>query len=158
MRLWIRAAEVILSLTPPRDSSALNVLPATVAAIVPEGPTALIQLRLPGGAALLAVVALVLWVMVLGASPVAAEPAAGRWQWPSPSPHQVLHGFEQPEHRYAAGHRGVDLAAPDGAPVRAPVHHRTIPIPNNALTGPRTTMRVGQPSGAVVPCLSIISG
>ena len=54
VRLRIRAAEVILSLTPPRDSSALNVLPATVAAIVPEGPTALVQLRLPGGAALLA--------------------------------------------------------------------------------------------------------
>ena len=54
VRLRIRAAEVILSLTPPRDSSALNVLPATVAAMVPEGPTALVQLRLPGGAALLA--------------------------------------------------------------------------------------------------------
>ena len=73
------------------------------------------------GAALLAVVALVLWVMVLGASPVAAEPAAGRWQWPSSPPHQVLHGFEQPEHRYAAGHRGVDLMVHGGAgaPVRA---------------------------------------
>lgn len=65
-------------------------------------------------ATLLAVVAMVLWVMVLAASPVAAEPTASRWQWPTAPPHEVLHRFEQPEHQYAAGHRGLDIAANDG--------------------------------------------
>ncbi|MCT1459696.1 peptidoglycan DD-metalloendopeptidase family protein [Aestuariimicrobium sp. p3-SID1156] len=31
----------------------------------------------------------------------------------------VTRPFEQPEHRYASGHRGVDLAAPEGSTVRA---------------------------------------
>ena len=54
LRLRIRAAEVIVSLAPPQDSSVLNVLPATVARIEGEGATVLVQLRLHGGAALLA--------------------------------------------------------------------------------------------------------
>lgn len=54
LRLRVKAAEVILSLTRPQDSSALNVLPATVARIAPDGPTVLVQLQLTGGAALLA--------------------------------------------------------------------------------------------------------
>ncbi len=54
LRLRVKAAEVILSLSRPQDSSALNVLPATVARIEPDGPTALVQVRLDGGGALLA--------------------------------------------------------------------------------------------------------
>ncbi|MBV0892321.1 molybdenum ABC transporter ATP-binding protein [Paracoccus sp. Z118] len=54
VRVRIRAAEVIVSLVPPQDSSALNVLPATVSRIEGDGPMVLVQLRLPGGAALLA--------------------------------------------------------------------------------------------------------
>ena len=54
VRVRVRAAEVIVSMAPPQDSSALNVLPATVSRIEAEGPMALVQLRLAGGAALLA--------------------------------------------------------------------------------------------------------
>ena len=36
-----------------------------------------------------------------------------------PVPGPVLRGFDPPSTRYGAGHRGVDLAAPLGAPVRA---------------------------------------
>ncbi|MFG2329278.1 murein hydrolase activator EnvC family protein [Streptomyces sp. NPDC048604] len=40
--------------------------------------------------------------------------------WPLGPPRpEVLRGWEPPPGPYAAGHRGVDLAAPAGAPVRA---------------------------------------
>lgn len=41
--------------------------------------------------------------------------------WPVGPPRpEVLRGFEPPPGPYAAGHRGVDLAAPPGTPVLAP--------------------------------------
>ncbi|MFB8248374.1 murein hydrolase activator EnvC family protein [Streptomyces sp. NPDC055952] len=45
-------------------------------------------------------------------------PALGR-VWPVGSRPPVLRGWEPPTTVYAAGHRGVDLTAPPGAPVRA---------------------------------------
>lgn len=40
--------------------------------------------------------------------------------WPLGPPHpQIVRGWEPPAGPYAAGHRGLDLAAPVGAPVRA---------------------------------------
>ncbi|MGW3987302.1 murein hydrolase activator EnvC family protein [Streptomyces sp. NPDC004830] len=46
------------------------------------------------------------------------EPAVGR-VWPVGSRPPVLRGWEPPATVYAAGHRGVDVTAPPGAPVRA---------------------------------------
>lgn len=66
------------------------------------------------GAGVLAVVSALAWVLVMVASPVAANPTEGRWQWPMDPPHHILHRFEEPEHRYAAGHRGLDIGAPSG--------------------------------------------
>ncbi|MFJ9631069.1 murein hydrolase activator EnvC family protein [Streptomyces sp. NPDC101175] len=45
-------------------------------------------------------------------------PAVAR-AWPVGSHPLVLRGWEPPATRYARGHRGVDLATPVGAPVRA---------------------------------------
>jgi murein DD-endopeptidase MepM/ murein hydrolase activator NlpD len=42
------------------------------------------------------------------------------WLWPVDGARQVVEPFRAPAHKYAAGHRGVDLAAPTGAVVRAP--------------------------------------
>ncbi|MEG8281038.1 murein hydrolase activator EnvC family protein [Streptomyces sp. AHA2] len=47
-----------------------------------------------------------------------AVPALGR-VWPVGARPPVLRGWEPPATVYAAGHRGVDLTAPPGAPVRA---------------------------------------
>lgn len=69
--------------------------------------------------------ALVCALLLLG---VAAPPAAAvaapqvrapRWLAPVPRPVHVVRGFDPPAHPWLAGHRGVDLAAAVGSPVRA---------------------------------------
>lgn len=46
-------------------------------------------------------------------------PSAG-FSWPLEPPHRVLRGFEAPQVRWGPGHRGVDLAAPQGSALHAP--------------------------------------
>jgi murein DD-endopeptidase MepM/ murein hydrolase activator NlpD len=41
------------------------------------------------------------------------------FRWPLAPPHRVVRPFDPPAHRYGRGHRGVDLAARIGTPVRA---------------------------------------
>ncbi len=55
------------------------------------------------------------------AAPAAADPGGG-WAAPVGPPLVVLRGFAppQPDRPWLAGHRGVDLAAGPGAPVRSP--------------------------------------
>ena len=49
-----------------------------------------------------------------------AAPAwAADWRWPLDGAPAVSRPFKAPAHRYAAGHRGADLAGSPGAPVRA---------------------------------------
>ncbi len=62
---------------------------------------------------LLAVVPLIV-VASIGATPEAAAFGSVR-----PVPGPVVRGFDPPEQRWNAGHRGVDLASPVGAQVRA---------------------------------------
>jgi murein DD-endopeptidase MepM/ murein hydrolase activator NlpD len=50
-------------------------------------------------------------------SPVRAEP--GRWTAPLDPPLSVVRTFDPPADRWLAGHRGIDLAAPEHVPVRA---------------------------------------
>lgn len=46
------------------------------------------------------------------------EPTVG-WEWPLAPPVRLTEPFRAPPTPYAAGHRGIDLAAPPGALVRA---------------------------------------
>ncbi|MGW6570168.1 M23 family metallopeptidase [Streptomyces sp. NPDC054975] len=50
--------------------------------------------------------------------PPSVPPVALTWPLGPPRP-EVVRGWEPPPGPYAAGHRGLDLAAPVGAPVRA---------------------------------------
>lgn len=43
--------------------------------------------------------------------------AAGTWTWPVTGP--VVRGFDAPDDPYGSGHRGIDIAAESGTPVRA---------------------------------------
>lgn len=39
----------------------------------------------------------------------------GRWQWPQPGQRRIVARFDAPEHRYGAGHRGIDIAGTGSA-------------------------------------------
>lgn len=60
------------------------------------------------------------------ALPAASEAAATDadesppWVWPVAGARAVVEPYRAPAHRYAAGHRGVDLPAAPGTTVRAP--------------------------------------
>jgi murein DD-endopeptidase MepM/ murein hydrolase activator NlpD len=50
----------------------------------------------------------------VGSGPVRAS---GDWTWPVVGP--VIRGFDPPDTPFGSGHRGIDIAAPAGTPVRA---------------------------------------
>lgn len=54
-----------------------------------------------------------------GPAPGSGAVPAGRFHWPLPGAPAVVRPFEPPAHRYAPGHRGVDLAGTAGGPVLA---------------------------------------
>jgi murein DD-endopeptidase MepM/ murein hydrolase activator NlpD len=53
-----------------------------------------------------------------GATAAAAGPAWGTYRWPVHG--EVIRPYEEPANPYSAGHRGIDIAAPFGTPIRAP--------------------------------------
>ncbi|MDR7375034.1 murein DD-endopeptidase MepM/ murein hydrolase activator NlpD [Kocuria rhizophila] len=66
----------------------------------------------------LGLAALLTALFVLGAHPAGA--AGAGWAWPvSPRP-GVERAFEAPAQKWLPGHRGVDLSAPPGTPLRSP--------------------------------------
>ena len=62
--------------------------------------------------------ALLLGVVLAWPTPASAASSTG-WRWPLVGVPTVLRPFQPPPTPYAAGHRGVDLAAPVGAAVLA---------------------------------------
>jgi murein DD-endopeptidase MepM/ murein hydrolase activator NlpD len=66
----------------------------------------------------LALTALVTLPVAAFATPIRAS-RPPRFAWPLAPPHRVVRAFEPPATEYAAGHRGVDLAAPPGTAVLA---------------------------------------
>lgn len=90
------------------------------------------------GVAVGAVVSVVLGVMAPAAGATAEAPRASpRWAWPLAAP-RVVRGYEAPPSPYAAGHRGIDLAARPGATVTAPsdstVHFVGVVVDRPVLT------------------------
>jgi murein DD-endopeptidase MepM/ murein hydrolase activator NlpD len=63
--------------------------------------------------------ALVLAVLLGSPAPSSAGPDRAEGVWPLVPDPEVVRGFEPPPHPFAAGHRGVDLAARPGQAVRS---------------------------------------
>ena len=79
---------------------------------LPRPPLGLLPLRLASG--------LVLAGSATLAVPSPAAAGQGDWQWPlegGGGRPTVVSGFDPPQHRWQAGHRGVDLHAAEGADV-----------------------------------------
>jgi murein DD-endopeptidase MepM/ murein hydrolase activator NlpD len=77
--------------------------------------------RIPGFLALL-FLGVLAFLVVLALAPAATATvaaASGPWSWPLDGQPSVLRGFEPPTEPWLAGHRGVDLRASPGEPVRA---------------------------------------
>lgn len=55
--------------------------------------------------------------LTLNPSPLAAD--AGPWTWPVADEPEILRAFDPPEQPWLSGHRGLDLAADPGTPIRA---------------------------------------
>lgn len=69
---------------------------------------------------LLALLTLVASVITPLPSPLSsAEPAPVRVFYRPPAPGPIIRHYEPPPSPYAAGHRGIDIAAPSGATVQA---------------------------------------
>ena len=69
--------------------------------------------------------------------PLAADAGNARWGWPVAAPHVVVRQFIAPAHRYATGHRGVDLAAHGGtvyAPADGIVHFAGVVVDRPVLS------------------------
>lgn len=53
-------------------------------------------------------------------APTAPSSAAGAWEWPLDGHPLVLRHFDRPPERWMAGHRGIDLGAPEEGMIRSP--------------------------------------
>ena len=59
-------------------------------------------------------------ILVALVIPSAAAPASAEGPWAGPVSGPVIHGFDPPASPCGSGHRGIDIAAAAGTPVRAP--------------------------------------
>jgi murein DD-endopeptidase MepM/ murein hydrolase activator NlpD len=75
--------------------------------------------------------------------PAMTDAAAAHWRWPTAPPGRVVQGFEAPAGPYAAGHRGIDVAAPAGTPVLAPAD-AVVQFSGTVAGRPVVTLRVDE--------------
>ena len=85
----------------------------------PAPPPSPPPLSLPASPAARVLALLVLLLPVVVMPSAAARADGPRWQWPVPPPHEVIAPFDAPATPYGPGHRGIDIAVPGGAEVRA---------------------------------------
>lgn len=71
----------------------------------------------PNRRSTLPLVLVLAWLILAPTGPARASPY-GEFDWPVQGP--VIRRYEPPSSPYEAGHRGIDIAAPFGTPVRAP--------------------------------------
>lgn len=82
------------------------------------------------------------------------DAAQGSWLWPIEQQRQVIRSFEEPAHEYAAGHRGIKIAAALGASVRAPTD--ALVLFSGSVAG-RGVVTLETPTGFVITLEPITS-
>jgi murein DD-endopeptidase MepM/ murein hydrolase activator NlpD len=89
-------------------------------------------------------------LLTLLALALLSAPSAHAWSWPTGGPGAILRGFSfNPADPYAPGqHRGIDLAAPLGAPVLAPAPGTVVYA--GTLPGGGKTVTIRTPDGYTV--------
>jgi len=98
--------------------------------------------------AAIAVVAAMMWAGAAATDACADAALAGastssaRWTWPL-SPPRVIAPFAAPPGPYAAGHRGIDLAATPGAQVMAPAGG-VLTVAQTVVDRPVVTIKVDE--------------
>jgi murein DD-endopeptidase MepM/ murein hydrolase activator NlpD len=117
---------VILTLGAAPATTAVPAPAATSAAASAAGPVVVERVvRAPvvvaPGSPAPAAVAAPAPMAAAAAAPVSPAVAlTDRWTWPVGPPHDLVRSFEAPASRYGPGHRGIDIVAGPGEPVRAP--------------------------------------
>ena len=87
----------------------------------------------------------------------ATAPQAAVWGWPVDPPHRIVAPFRGPQTPYAAGHRGIDLAAAAGDPVLA-VHDGVVAFASVVVDRPVLTLaHEGNVVSSVEPVLALVS-
>ncbi len=97
-----------------------------------------------------------------GAAHAAPAPAAAGWTWPVDGPRIVVRPFLAPATPYAAGHRGVDLAAEsavlDGSVVEVrAVTSGIVHFAGVVVDRPVVTVRTGQVLATVEPVTPLVA-
>ncbi len=109
---------------------------------------------------ILAGILLAALLVMTGQSPPAAAAvsvaptATDGWQWPV-GPVRIVAPYRAPAHRYAAGHRGIDLAASPGAAVSTPAAG-TVAFAGEVAGRPLVTIDHG--AGLVTTLEPVIAG
>jgi murein DD-endopeptidase MepM/ murein hydrolase activator NlpD len=92
-----------------------------------------------------------------GVPKVSAAPAVYGWMWPVAGPRRVVRPFIAPPTPYGAGHRGVDLGAPEhGVEVRA-VTGGVVHFAGIVVDRPVITVRSGQILATVEPVVALVA-
>lgn len=88
-----------------------------------------VRVRRPGRTGVAALLVVLLGIALAGADPAAGRaaegtdggsiPRAGAWEWPL-DPFRLIQPYLAPAHRYAPGHRGIDIA-PTGSTAAAQI-------------------------------------
>lgn len=83
--------------------------------------------------------------------------ASTSWLWPIGSAAEIVGPYAAPEHRYAAGHRGIDIAATPEAPVLAPADG-TVFFAGTVVDRPIVTIRLADGTlASVEPVVGSVS-
>jgi murein DD-endopeptidase MepM/ murein hydrolase activator NlpD len=148
MRVALIAVVALLAITAPTSAPVTSRVTSSVSSstlTTRDAPTDSGVLKVSGG------------LEVSGVLKASRAPAVSGWMWPVAGPRRVMRPFIAPPTPYGAGHRGVDLGAPQhGAEVRA-VTSGVVHFAGIVVDRPVITVRSGQILATVEPVVALVA-